>query len=437
MSIENSWVVSNGSTTEWWRFSCWVEELGLFVAVAENAASNNIKTSVDGMTWIARNNPTGLALYSVCWSPSLGLLVALTAGGKAITSSDAITWTEHACPSGIFLSVCWSPSLNLFVAVAFSGTSNRAMYSSDGVSWTAVSAHANQWRSVCWSSSIGKFVAIADSPSNANSVMTSVDGIAWVSVSAFSGYYFCVTSGNNRLVTVGVGADVMYSDDAVTWYKTTATRGIEWNSVLFSAELGIYLAIGNSPSGDVSMFSEDGVRWYPAGLVSSRIWRYLAWSPSLAIFSGVAGGGGNVATSYLPFAKLQLTISNQGPAANFNVLVIGAKNYDVYGRRFVVQGVVNIPVLYKKTCYATVYQYHGYEWEPNVFYVVGALVYPKNPSATPYYYRRTIQGLSGSVEPSWLTSAGSFTNDGSVNSAWELIYGLVQPVTHGPLLPVL
>jgi len=74
-------------------------------------------------------------------------------------------------------------------------------------------------------------------------------------------------------------------------------------------------------------------------------------------------------------------------------------------------------------------------WEPETVYGLDDLVFPTNPVAKPYYYKRIASGTSGATEPVWPTTPGGFCNDGAVSNAWELVGRLVQPVTHGPLIP--
>lgn len=77
----------------------------------------------------------------------------------------------------------------------------------------------------------------------------------------------------------------------------------------------------------------------------------------------------------------------------------------------------------------------AYEWEAGKAYGVGDIIYPTDAVAAPYYYKATVAGTSGSVEPTWVTTPiGNTQSDGGVT--WELSERLVQPVTHGPLKPV-
>jgi hypothetical protein len=83
----------------------------------------------------------------------------------------------------------------------------------------------------------------------------------------------------------------------------------------------------------------------------------------------------------------------------------------------------------------TVAAYQGNCWKAFTSYALNDLVFPTNPTNTPYYYKRIAPGTSGASEPTWATTAGGQCNDGAVNNAWELVERLIQPITHGPLIP--
>src|SRR5690606_33795282 len=112
-------------------------ELGLFCTVSIDGASRAM-TSPDGINWTARFIPNTPDLYSVAWSPRLGLFVAVgnpENSNHVATSPDGITWTSYPAPEdNNWRSVTWAPEIGLFCATATSGT-RRVMTSPDGVSW--------------------------------------------------------------------------------------------------------------------------------------------------------------------------------------------------------------------------------------------------------------------------------------------------------------
>lgn len=85
--------------------------------------------------------------------------------------------------------------------------------------------------------------------------------------------------------------------------------------------------------------------------------------------------------------------------------------------------------------FVTVAADQGQIWKPGTVYGLGDKVFPTAPSVTPYYYQRIAAGTSGVTEPTWATTPGAQVDDGAVPNAWELVERLIQPVTHGPLIP--
>lgn len=87
------------------------------------------------------------------------------------------------------------------------------------------------------------------------------------------------------------------------------------------------------------------------------------------------------------------------------------------------------------TANVSVAPYYGDLWQPNMVYTVDDTVLPGDPSTTPYYYKRLIAGTSGSSAPPWVGSPGATVDDNGVTGAWQCVERIVQPITHGPLIP--
>jgi hypothetical protein len=363
-----NWILRPSSTAdESWFQVIWAAELGLFVAVATTGGSDRIMTSPDGINWTLR--PSGFGIWSsICWSPELGILVAVAFGvasgtTRVITSSlagrpptsynvfdssfnridEQGNWTygkrvkqelnpdpswnavngyyglskdaypalnpysssvqsvskwdlRSSASSNNWRGVCWSPELRLFVAVAFSGVDDRVMTSPDGINWTSRSitgdASGNGWRTVVWSRELGLFAAVAidgGALNNLERVMTSPDGINWTSYtysgagindswrsivwSAELGLFVAIASaGNKRVLT---------SPDGINWdLQDSPLEG--WHGLTWSPELGIFVAVGIT-NGKV-MTSPDGINWTLGDASSNRQWFSVCWSPELGLF---------------------------------------------------------------------------------------------------------------------------------------------------------
>ena len=265
---------SQGVELNNWQSVCWSPELGIFVAVAVFSASNGsniVMTSSNGTSWTSTSEGVDLNSWnSVCWSPQFRIFVAVASSGdkRVMYSTNGTTWTStlQGVDLNSWQSVCWSPELGIFVAVANAVTNsiNRVMYSTDGTNWTSTSngVDSNSWSSVCWSPELGIFVAVADSVTTTNRVMTSTNGTSW--------------TGTSQVV------------DLNSWQCV-------WQSVCWSPELGIFVAVatGGTTTNRV-MTSTNGSSWTIISQgVEPNNWNSVCWSPQLGIFVAMATHGTN------------------------------------------------------------------------------------------------------------------------------------------------
>lgn len=150
-----------------WRSVCWSPELGIFVAVAISGVGNRVMTSPDGVTWTARTTPNDLNWTSVCWSPEKLLFVATATtgvGNRVMTSPDGVAWTARtSAADSSWSSIVWAASLGLFVAVSDTGVvGGRVMTSPDGSAWSTVTTTGDQeWACACWSQELSLIVAVS------------------------------------------------------------------------------------------------------------------------------------------------------------------------------------------------------------------------------------------------------------------------------------
>ena len=325
---------SSNDTTNQWIGVCWSPQLGLFVAIA-NFGSNKLMTSPNGINWTGTASTNeGNEWWGVCWSPQLSLFVAVGYIGsiRVMTSPDGTTWTGSSASdegSG-WLGICWSPELGIFVAVAYNGPT-RVMTSHNGKNWTNRPAPANAWYSVCWSPELRLFVAVAEG--GTNRVMTSRDGTtwttdglssnennSWVSVcwSSELGLFVAVAySGSNRVMT---------SSNGINWtgYLSVNDNTNNWHSVCWSPQLRLFVAVAGSGTNRV-MTSPDGRTW--TGRLSANdntnAWLGICWSPELGIAVAVGNSGSNRV----------MTSSLKGrPPTSYNVFDSNFNNIDETGK---------------------------------------------------------------------------------------------------------
>lgn len=177
-----------------WTAICWSPEKNLFVALANNNTApdtNTLMTSSDGITWTQGTVAHALYWEDVVWAPELnngnGYFVAVGGSGnasyRAMYSANGTSWTSIATPGGSnnqWGGLCWSPDLGMLVAVSYTGTDvQKIMSSVDGINWTMRNApNANALYKVIWSPEMQHFVASAISGIG-NRISYSRDGINW------------------------------------------------------------------------------------------------------------------------------------------------------------------------------------------------------------------------------------------------------------------
>jgi len=92
----------------------------------------------------------------------------------------------------------------------------------------------------------------------------------------------------------GVGNRVMSSPDGVNWTSRTSAADNKWRSVAWSPELLLFVAVANSGTGNRVMSSPDGINWTIRTSAADNDWRGVTWSPELLLFVAVAiSGTGN------------------------------------------------------------------------------------------------------------------------------------------------
>lgn len=313
-----------------WNSVIWADGLGLWVAVG---SAGKIATSPDFRVWTLRTAPVAVDFGSVCWAPQLGMLVAVAFGGtgnRLATSTNGVTWTAHATVDDTvgWNAVCWSPEKALFVAVANNWAGKACMTSTDGVNWTLRTAANGGWSAVVWGAEIGLFVAVQW---GYGTVMTSPDGVTWTTRAggANLGWVSICWSPTLRLLvstadTSVAGNKVRTSPDGINWTARVSPDDSKgWMGSTWSEELGLFVVLANSGTGNRLGASLDGATWTAYAGVADMGWSSVAWSPRLMQFGAVARtGSGWMATVsasqssmlYGADAGVQTTLDYAAPA---------------------------------------------------------------------------------------------------------------------------
>ena len=283
---------------------CWSPTLSLFIAVGDcwnngNGSFYKIMSSSDGINWEPRYIFYTGTMYSICWSSELSLFVAVGTLGRIVTSIDGINWITRSNPLGSSItmtSIAWSNTLNLFVSITNSGT-YRIITSPDGITWTTQTSFttASNWNSVIWASGLSLFVAVANSGTTTTQVVTSNNGTTWaLRTSPVANTWTSVTYSStlNLLVAVsnsGTNNRIMTSSDGTTWTSRTSPADNNWTSVVWASGLGSFIAVSNNGTNNRIMKSSNGTTWSLVDTTNLNIdYNVIAYSSNLNLI--VAGG---------------------------------------------------------------------------------------------------------------------------------------------------
>jgi hypothetical protein len=85
------------------------------------------------------------------------------------------------------------------------------------------------------------------------------------------------------------------------WIQRSSAADNNWTSVAWAPELGLFVAVANTGTGDRVMSSPDGINWTSRSSAADNNWQSVAWSPELGLFVAVAitGTGDRVMTNLL------------------------------------------------------------------------------------------------------------------------------------------
>jgi len=120
------------------------------------------------------------------------------------------------------------------------------------------------------------------------------------------------------------------SDNGLTWTQVAVTEN-EWNGVIWSPSLGLFVAVADSGTGNRVMTSTNGINWID-GSITDRTWKTITWSEELGIFLVVATDG-YIAYSSDGFTWIESVLSGENNAvcwsAELGIFVI-VRNDGVY-----------------------------------------------------------------------------------------------------------
>lgn len=166
------------------RGICWVGGVHQrFIAIGgTGASSSRVQSSADGTTWVDQGGSfAGGGMGSaMVYAEEIDTVVAMSqatdgSGRSAYSTDGGLTWTQsNSLTADVWSEVCWSPTVGLFVAVSVTNGTNKIATSPDGITWTRRTTAADQFYGVTWSEKLSKFVA-----AGLAGLYSSTDGITW------------------------------------------------------------------------------------------------------------------------------------------------------------------------------------------------------------------------------------------------------------------
>ncbi len=219
-----------------------------------------------------------------------GKFVAIASNGELLSSSDGITWTSVAAPSGNWQDIIYEN--NLYVVVG----SNSAMTSPDGETWTVQTVPSGGWVAVVSNGSL--FIA---SSTGGNYVMTSPDGITWTARTPaypwpHNDLAYGSISGVDRFVAVcQLGRGWIASDPTGTWSQINPGAIVDIRAITFGNGKFVWLQWGGSGTVYAGV-STNGTNFTPYATGVVNQWNSLVYGNNTYV--AVASGGSNMRAAY-------------------------------------------------------------------------------------------------------------------------------------------
>ena len=282
-------------------------EQGTFVATSLGG-TNRLMKSTDGINWTSiTTGDNGGQWIGIAWGKELGIITVVDSNrgttSKIMYSTNGSTWTTSTINASnvLFHDITYSPSLQKFSAIAIAGTA-RIYYSTNGSTFTAGSISSRTWTRIIWCSGFNLFIGCGRTAGNPSPsiVATSTDGQTYTDryTSATNtqtpalGYSpDLVTNGRAVLLTRVTANLGRYSDNGTTWTNTMTHAAGDWQEVAWSAQLGIFVAVGSATNFAAS--STDGITWTTRTAASNVSWIRVKWSDYLEMFVAIAASGTN------------------------------------------------------------------------------------------------------------------------------------------------
>lgn len=299
-----------------------------------------------GTRWTAAYSPESLPyrLTSICWSPELGVYVAVAPRG-VLVSSDGWNWTAKATlfadADDANMVIEWSPLLRLFVVGngELADTKDQGIFvSKNGLDWKRVYGSTQAplaVRGITWASGLKMFVVCGD-----NNCRVSKNGINWDVVDVPPGKWRngCYSSSLKRLIVfgdnaTGGGSFAMWSSNGYNWTPLSdpAIAG-DFSESVYSEKLQLFVAGNSQPTAGTAAFisSKNGVDWTVTGLLNFGC-RSIAWAADRGVFTAVSGSGTAPQIGNSPDGVSWTFSSSPASASNWTSLCYSSERNQLVG----------------------------------------------------------------------------------------------------------
>ena len=132
---------------------------------------------------------------------------------------------------------------------------------------------------------------------NFNRVAISYDGMTWYQQETNNNNWNSVCWSSELQLFVAVSSTgtnrVMTSSNGINWITYPAATNLDWNSVCWSPELQLFVAVASSGTGNRIMTSSNGINWTSRVSPEDNNWNCVIWVPELRVFTAIASSGSN------------------------------------------------------------------------------------------------------------------------------------------------